>query len=91
MASIDALIEEELRKIVASGEDAATAKDDATIIEEASRRARSRAGLMTANAPSADAQEHWGGVLAAIREEGEGEPRDEPSATEEAVRAQLIP
>jgi hypothetical protein len=90
MSVTDGLIEEELHKIVASGADGATDRDDA-LIAEATRRARSRAGLTTTNAPSAEAMEHWETVLEEIRDEGKSEPEDERSATDEGVRAQLIP
>lgn len=68
MAITDGLIEEELRKMVASGAADATAQTDRDIIAEATRRARRRAGLMTTNTPGAAAREHWASVLAAIRD-----------------------
>ncbi len=90
MSVTDGLIEDELHKIVASGEDGATDRDDGALIVEASRRARSRAGLMTTNAPSAEAMEHWEGVLEGIRDE-ESQPEAGRSAADDGMRAQLIP
>jgi Domain of unknown function (DUF2382) len=52
--------------------------------------ARSRAGMMTTNAPSAAAMEHWEGVLEEIRDE-EGQPEAGRSAADDGMRAQLIP
>ncbi len=91
MSVTHGLIEEELHKLVASGEDGATDRDDGALIAEASRRARSRAGLMTSNVPSAEAMDHWEAVLEEMRDEEAGEPDDERSAVDEGVRAQLIP
>jgi hypothetical protein len=90
MSVTDGLIEEELHKIVATGEDGASVRDDDALIAEASRRARGRAGLMVDNAPSAAETEHWEGVLGEIRDEGHASER-ERSAIEDGVRAQLIP
>ena len=89
MSVTDGLIEEELHKIVASGEDGVTARDDGAIIEEASRRARGRAGLMTTNAQSAEAMDHWEAVLTEIRDE-EGEPEDERSAADDGAAVEVI-
>jgi hypothetical protein len=90
MSITDGLIAEELHKLVTSGEDAATDRDDGALIAEASRRARSRAGLMTTNAPSAEALGHWEAVLEAIRD-AEDERKVERPAADDDVRAQLIP
>jgi hypothetical protein len=89
MSVTDGLMEEELHKIVASGADGATDRDDGTIIEEASRRARGRAGLMTTNAQNAEAMDHWEAVLTEIRDE-EGEPADERSAADDGAAVEVI-
>ncbi len=90
MSMTDGLIEEELHKLVASGEDDAAPRADGDIIAEATRRARGRAGLMTTNPQGAEVVEHWGAVLADIRDEA-GERGDEGSPVDDGVRAQLIP
>ncbi|PZS29607.1 MAG: hypothetical protein DLM58_15215 [Pseudonocardiales bacterium] len=68
----------------------ATDRDDGALIVEASRRARSRAGMMTTNEPSAEAMEHWEGVLEEMPDE-EGQPEAGQSAADDGMRAQLIP
>ncbi|MDQ2787864.1 MAG: hypothetical protein M3Y58_22985 [Chloroflexota bacterium] len=83
------LIEEELHKMIASGEDGMAARADGELIAEATRRARSRAGLMTTNPQDAEAVEHWESVLAELR--GEAAPQGDEGSGNNAVRAQLIP
>lgn len=69
MSMTDRLIEEELRRIVATGEDGATTQTDSAIIAEATRRALGRAGLMTPSTQDAEAVEHWEKVLGELRDE----------------------
>ena len=90
MSMTDGLIDEELRMIVANGEDVARAWSDDAIIAEASRRARGRAGSMVTSGPDAEAMDHWRAMIAAYRQ---GTDREDKAHTrvEEGVRAQLIP
>jgi len=89
MSVTDGLIEEELHKIVVSGEDGMTAQADGELIAEAIRRARSRAGLMTTNPQDAEAVDHWESVLAELRDEAASQ--GDGGSSDNGVRAQLIP
>ena len=62
MASTDGPMAEEIRKILADGEDITHGWSDERIVAEASRRVGNRAGGKTA-----DAVEDWGTVIAEIR------------------------
>ncbi len=90
MAMTDGLIEDELRTIIANGEDVASAWSDDEVIAEASRRARGRAGSMVTSGPNAAAMDHWLAVIAACRQGTDGQERAH-TRVEESVRAQLIP
>lgn len=63
MASTDERVEEEIRNILASGEDATHGWSDQQVVVEASRRAGS------ASAPEGAAMGHWSTMIAAIRSE----------------------
>ncbi len=89
MSVTDRLIEEELHKMIVSGDDGMTARADGELIAEATRRARSRAGLMTTNPQDVGAMEHWERVLAEFRDEATPQA-DGGSSGNDAVRAQLI-
>ncbi len=82
MSVTDGMIEEELRKILENGEDAASGWSDDEVIVEASRRAYGRAGLMITHAPDTAMMDHWEAMIAEIRSE---------AGEQETVRAQLIP
>ena len=90
MSMTDGLIEDELRTIIANGEDVAAAWSDDAIIAEASRRAHGRAGSMVTSGPNAAAMDHWLAVIAACRQGTDGQERAH-TRVEESVRAQLIP
>ncbi len=90
MSMTDGLIDEELRTIIANGEDVAAAWSDDAIIAEASRRAHGRAGSMVTSGPNAAAMDHWRAVIAACRQGTDGEDKAH-TRVEEGVRAQLIP
>ncbi len=57
MSMMDGMVEEELRAIVANGEDVASAWTDEEVIVEANRRARGRAGSMATNGPDEETTE----------------------------------
>ncbi len=78
MSMTDGLIDEELRMIVANGEDVARAWSDDAIIAEASRRARGRAGSMVTSGPDATAMDNWRAVIAACRHGTAGEEGAHP-------------
>ena len=56
---------------------------------KATRRARSRAGLMTTNPQDARAVDHWESVLAELRDEAASQ--GDGGSSDNGVRAQLIP
>lgn len=56
MSMMDGMVEE-LRAIVANGEDVASAWTDEEVIVEANRRARGRAGSMATNGPDEETTE----------------------------------
>ena len=89
MTQTDGLVEDEVRKIIASGEDVTNSWDEVQVVAEASRRAHHRAGLMTTNAPETDDMEHWQAVMAQARADNDAEASAD--ARTAAVRDQLIP
>ena len=90
MSMTDGLIDEELRTIIANGEDVAAAWSDDAIITEASRRAHGRAGSMVTRGPDAATMDHWRAVIAACRQ-GRADQEGAQTRIEEGVRTQLIP
>ena len=75
MASTDSPVVEEIRGILAEGEDVAQGWSDQRIVEEASRRAGNTTTL------AAGAMDRWGAVIAEIRSETDNDGQERRSST----------
>jgi len=74
MASTDGPMMDEIRNILAGGEDITQGWSDERIVEEANRRVGNRAGSTTM--PAVGAMDRWGTLIAEIRSETDNDGQE---------------